>query len=159
MKTCAVCGERGNTVPVSQAGEHHQHGPRDHDFVGIDAFTRGYLECALWLTDPEPGSGEWSEHDDWTIANLNPDNVRQAIDDCHRFQTESQIDLDEIDDDLGRDAAHAGHDFYLSRNGHGTGFFDRGSQDVWRRLQDAARAYGTAFGHGEIDDNGQLSLI
>jgi hypothetical protein len=31
---CAVCGEAGNTVPYSMAGEHHKYGPRaDHGFV------------------------------------------------------------------------------------------------------------------------------
>ena len=34
MKTfCAICGEAGNDVPHSMAGQHHKWGPRDHEFV------------------------------------------------------------------------------------------------------------------------------
>ena len=33
-----------------------------------------------------------------------------------------------------------GHDLWLSRNGHGAGFFDRGyDEDVEKKLEDAAR--------------------
>lgn len=38
----------------------------------------------------------------------------------------------------------AGSDFWLSRNGHGAGYFDRGQEPVFRRLQEAARVYGEA---------------
>lgn len=41
------------------------------------------------------------------------------------------------------DAAQVGHDFWLSRNGHGAGFFDRGLGGLGDRLQKAARVYGT----------------
>lgn len=36
----------------------------------------------------------------------------------------------------------AGTDFWLSRNGHGAGYSDRGDEPTFRRLQDAARVYG-----------------
>lgn len=37
----------------------------------------------------------------------------------------------------------AGHDFWLTRNGHGAGFWDRGMGKLGDRLADAARAYGS----------------
>ena len=40
--------------------------------------------------------------------------------------------------------AWAGHDFALTRNGHGAGFWDRGLGDLGDRLADAARVYGEA---------------
>lgn len=39
------------------------------------------------------------------------------------------------------DDGSVGHDFWLSRNGHGAGFFDRGNEDVWDELQDAAKKF------------------
>ncbi len=36
-----------------------------------------------------------------------------------------------------------GQDFYLTRNGHGTGFWDRGYGDVGKRLTEAAKIYGS----------------
>lgn len=40
------------------------------------------------------------------------------------------------------DPGQAGHDLYLSRNGHGTGFFDRGLGAAGDTLQKAARDMG-----------------
>lgn len=37
----------------------------------------------------------------------------------------------------------AGHDFWLTRNGHGAGFWDRGLGDLGTRLAMSARAYGS----------------
>ena len=44
----------------------------------LDTFTRAYLECALWTSDPDPGSGEWSESDWWNIDAIRRGGV------CHR---------------------------------------------------------------------------
>lgn len=42
------------------------------------------------------------------------------------------------------DFGQHGHDFALTRNGHGAGFWDRGYGDVGHILTDAAKAYGEA---------------
>jgi hypothetical protein len=43
------------------------------------------------------------------------------------------------------DPAQVGGDFWLTRNGHGTGFWDRGHPDwLGRHLTDAAKAYSSA---------------
>jgi len=39
-------------------------------------------------------------------------------------------------------AEELGHDFYLTRNGHGTGFWDRGRSDAGERLADIAQTFG-----------------
>ena len=46
------------------------------------------------------------------------------------------------DDPEGIDAAQAGHDFWLTRNGHGAGFWDRGLGERGDRLTNAAHVYG-----------------
>lgn len=35
----------------------------------------------------------------------------------------------------------SGGDFWLSRNGHGSGFFCRGDEEFWEKLQDIAETY------------------
>lgn len=40
-------------------------------------------------------------------------------------------------------AFHHGADFYLTRNGHGTGFWDRGYGDIGTQLTEAAKVYGS----------------
>lgn len=121
----------------------------------LDAFTRAYLECALWTSDPaDPGCGEWSVHDDWTLDAIYPTSLNQAIADCMDFQESYAVDLA-----LAGDDAQNGHDFWLTRNGHGTGFWDRGyAEDVSRRLTDAAADYGEVSVLGpETTDQGDCT--
>lgn len=52
-----------------------------------------------------------------------------------------------LDENYGVDESQGGHSFWLSRNGHGAGFFDWSHPallgEACSRLQDAARVYGT----------------
>ncbi len=59
--------------------------------------------------------------------------------DCEAFQ------LDEMDDILesGLSFAKAGHDFWLTRERHGAGFWDEGLGSIGDRLTEAAHAYGS----------------
>ena len=41
------------------------------------------------------------------------------------------------------DVGFAGHDFWLTRNGHGAGFWDRGLGEVGDRLSNACKAFGS----------------
>jgi hypothetical protein len=129
----------------------------------LDQFTRAYLKCALWTSDPYAHiSGEWSEHDDWTIDNIDDASIARAVDVCADFQTANRADLDELNDTFHIDDARHGHDFWLTRNRHGAGFWDRGyellNKDIARRLTDNAHAYGSADVFGpETNDNGSSS--
>lgn len=120
----------------------------------MDAFTRGYLECALWTSDPDPGSGEWSASDWWNIDAIDPACIQRAIEDCTAFQNDNAKDLDAT----GADAERNGHDFWLTRNGHGAGFWDRGYGDVGDRLTTAAHVWGEVNVFGpETEDNGSVT--
>lgn len=103
----------------------------------LDDFTRGYIEAALWVNDPAPGQGEYQAN----LDDAPEDYVRQAAVDCESFQRYMRGDLS-----LAGSDAQNGHDFYLTRNGHGAGFWDRGYGDVGDVLTTAAH------GFGESDD-------
>ena len=120
----------------------------------LDAFTHAYLKAALWTSDPDPCSGEWSEHDDWTIDNIAPDSIAQAIADCAAFQKTYAHLLT----DAGSDSQN-GHDFFLTRCRHGAGFWDRGyPKAIGAALTDAAHTYGDVYIYGpETDDDGSVS--
>lgn len=98
----------------------------------MDVFTKAYLECALWSSTDEDGDPLDSIYG---IDDLAPETLRQAIEDCTAFQADNAGDLE------GIDPSQAGHDFWLSRNGHGAGYHDR-EHKAARKLQDAAKAYG-----------------
>lgn len=50
------------------------------------------------------------------------------------------------------DAALVGHDFLLTRNSHGAGFWDRGYGALGDRLSDAARVYGNVSAYVGDDE-------
>jgi len=84
----------------------------------LDPFTRAYLECALWSsTDESTSQGGEPMDANYSIEDIEPATIDHAIDECKRFQEQAG---DLIVPDLGR----AGHDFWLTRNGHGAGFWD-----------------------------------
>lgn len=117
---------------------------------GLDEFTRGYI-MALYFTD----SGDWDEEktDEENSDNgnsfdtedeLSADSLARIIADCTSFQASFADDLAQYREATGRSLEHAGHDFWLTRNGHGAGFWDRGDDACLDRLTDASKAYGPA---------------
>ncbi len=98
----------------------------------MDDFTRGYIECALWSsTDLNGDNLEGCEISDELQAQMEAD--------CAEFQDAHDHDLA----DSGLEPGRAGHDFWLTRNGHGAGFWDEGLGELGERLSRAAKAYGS----------------
>lgn len=104
----------------------------------LDDFTRAYIEAALWSTNDEstPAGGVPLD-ENYDPNDIAPDTLRQMLADCVRFRAENAADLRELDTD-----EQAGHDFWLTREGHGTGFWDRGNGALGERLSEAARRFG-----------------
>jgi hypothetical protein len=87
----------------------------------MDKFVEGYIECALWAE--EESLSEGNEDADINLYNIHPDSLAQMEADCKSFREQAGDLLEEWSDE------QAGHDFWLTRNGHGTGFWDRGMAD------------------------------
>lgn len=105
----------------------------------MDAFLRGYLECALWSsTDNADESGGAPLDENYGIDDFAPEALEAAKADCEAFQEANADDLEAT----GADDDQNGHDFWLTRNRHGAGFWDRGYGEVGERLSEAARVYG-----------------
>ena len=102
----------------------------------LDTFTRQYLETLLWSECDEEGEPLDSRFsvDDFTLAAL-----KSCAGDCRDFQRAQAADLA-----AAGDKSQNGHDFALTRNRHGAGFWDRGYGDVGQRLTAACRPYGPA---------------
>jgi len=116
-------------------------------YLTLDAFTKAYIECALWSSQDCDDVALSEGHG---FSDIALDTNRQAIKDCAAFQTDNAELLA-----LAGDDSQNGHDFWLSRNGHGAGFFDRGYVDnVGRKLQEAARIYGTVDLY--VGDDGKI---
>lgn len=98
----------------------------------VEAFARGYVACALWSTHGEDGE------DDLQAYDVHPDTLVSMRADCEQFIGANCLDLIKS----GMSAESAGYDFWLTRCGHGAGFWDRGLEDVGERLSNAAQAFG-----------------
>lgn len=104
----------------------------------IDDFIAGYVTCALWSSNDD--SDTPLDHN-YTPEDIAPEAQATMEADCEKFVSENLLRLEEWD------ASQAGHDFWLTRNGHGAGFWDRddshGRPMACRdALSDAARAFG-----------------
>lgn len=121
----------------------------------MDDFLRGYLECAFWLSAGLDETGDTSLDDaGFTFDDIAPSALADAAEDCAQFRETNASDLARYEELSLRDEASAGHDFWLSRNGHGAGFFDRGDDPVFDRLQDAARSWGESNVY--VGDDGKV---
>ena len=103
----------------------------------LDSFTRAYLECALWSST----DGDTPLDHDYDVRSIAPVSLDHMREQCAAFQSENAAMLGQAGDD-----SQNGHDFWLTRNGHGAGFWDRGyDTDVSQSLTDAAHACGEAY--------------
>ena len=96
---------------------------------------RGYIDAMVWANTLDPDTCE--------PADLEPGSVEptavlfgQALADVRDFVTENAELL------YGLDPEQVGHDLALTRNGHGTGFWDRGLGARGTELTKLAHALG-----------------
>lgn len=111
--------------------------------IELDSFTRQYLETALWAElDHADESGGRPLDDNYTIEDFDPEFVAQAKRDCEDFQEAQAELLDKAYAEHDYNEENAGHDFWLTRNGHGAGFKDRGMGELGEALAKECRPYG-----------------
>lgn len=93
---------------------------------------RAYLECALWSSTDDDGNPlDGMEFDPSVIVQARKD----VSDFIHLLQREG-IEYPGTDEQFG-------YDFWLTRNGHGAGFWDRGHGDVGDTISKLAESYGS----------------
>jgi len=110
----------------------------------IDEFTQQYMETALWSTNDESDpSGGVPLDENYSIDDINRETIDKMREDCSKFQLENEELLSQAYEVTGNDEARAGHDFWLTRNGHGAGFWDGDWGDFGDALSAAADKFGT----------------
>lgn len=111
----------------------------DHDIADAVA---GYLECALWSSTIDE-AGETHGDEVYGIHEIDPQSRDLVEADIRAFVTSNYFDV--VRYLRERPADYFGHDFWLTRNRHGAGFWDRGLGALGDRLTDAAHAYGESY--------------
>src|SRR5690242_13350351 len=102
-----------------------------------------YITCALWSSHDNADESGGEPLD----SNYGPEDIdAKALEtmraDCANFAAycEKLGLLEEYE----RDEEQFGHDFWLTRNGHGVGFWDRGDGELGEALSKAAETFGSA---------------
>jgi hypothetical protein len=127
-------------------------GPSDPPTVpriaDLDPFTQAYLEAALWATT---GDDDESLDGLYTVDDIADESLIEHAEACRQFQEANAADLD------GRNLILAGQDFWLTRNGHGAGYWGGDYPDgAGQRLTDAAHAWG--YSDACVGDDGHIHL-
>lgn len=104
----------------------------------LSNFLRGYLTAMLWSSTDDNSEPLDATYD---VADIDKESVVSARELCAEFLHNNAED---VADYVGRiEVANpwdqAGHDLWLTSQGHGAGFWDRGLGDVGDRLTKAAK--------------------
>lgn len=120
------------------------------DPFNIDSFTTGYIDCALWSSH----DGDRESLEEFSIHDINENTLNEMIQDCKKFQKENKELLEQaykIKPERNESYSGSGHDFWLTRNFHGTGFWDRNLGDIGDKLTEKCKEYGEAYLYVEND--------
>lgn len=116
----------------------------------LPKFVRGYITCALWSSSDESDeSGGEPLDSNYTADDLTAECRKRMEDDCADFVRANWLDLILYTRTYAPTGEYevwecAGHDFWLTRNGHGAGYWDRGLRELGDRLTKAAKVYSSA---------------
>jgi hypothetical protein len=106
----------------------------------MDRFTEDYVEMALWSSQHCDEEGNNCISFDDVDADIAESTLKEMEEDCTDFQEDNAEDLAEFERITGYSG---GGDFWLTRCGHGAGFWYRGTGKVGDRLTKAAKVYGS----------------
>ena len=112
--------------------------------VHLDDFTQAYVTAALWSsTDNADESGGEPLDANYEVKDIATPTLERMAKECALFQKQNAKLLARAYKMRPYDVEQAGHDFWLTRNGHGAGFWDRGLGEVGKRLSEEARRFGS----------------
>lgn len=154
--------------------QYEMDGKYEPEFQALDAFTQAYIEAMFWTSEaPGVTTEEWQateDHNEGSIpgdvgfSDLAPEALATIVRQCARFQANMAHELAICYRGFHRngnayDEASAGHDFWLTRNGHGAGFWDRFESNTAEgeaadRISDACR--GTSEMDCYLGDDGKV---
>jgi hypothetical protein len=109
----------------------------DASGIDVSAVVEGYVECALWSSVDEEGESLNELFSAYDIATPALDEMRGDVEDFLQGVLAERPDVF-----AGINDGQIGHDFWLTRNRHGAGFWDRGLGECGDYLTQCAHAYG-----------------
>lgn len=126
--------------------------------MSLESFTQAYITCALWSSNDESTpEGGVPLDDNYSKDDIAPKTLQAMKNDCEVFY-KANLSLIESED-LRRipDSdvyGSAGHDFWLTRNGHGAGFWDGDWPIHGEALTLASKAFSEVYLY--VGDDGKI---
>lgn len=102
-----------------------------------ETILKHYIICALWSSvddDGEPLDSVYS------IDDISAQTIQQMQTDIDAFVASNE----ELLMESGMSDEQIGHDFWLTRNGNGSGFWDRGLGSIGEALTKASKPFGSS---------------
>ncbi len=102
-------------------------------------FFHGYVTTALWSSNDDSDEPLDKNYGSSDIA---PSTKKKMKLDCAKFYKRCKPQLTSYCEYIDSGMEGAGHDFWLTRNGHGAGFWDRGLGPLGEDLSKVAKKFG-----------------
>jgi hypothetical protein len=102
----------------------------------LNDFTRGYIEAVFFTNASCADDGDLEGAG---FFELSPAALEAIQEECAEWQGANSELLRQACEQPDYDMERAGNDYWYTRNGHGTGFWDRGLGDIGEALSKAAR--------------------
>jgi len=122
---------------------------RKEDYMKLSKFEYSYIETALWSSIDDNGvplDEKYSEND------FADETLEQLREDCNKFQNEAGDLLDNLNETL------VAHDFWLTRNHHGAGFWDgEYEKSTGKKLTELSHEFGECDLY--VGDDGKLYIM
>ena len=126
-------GKKAGWIKKAQIEPNEPNKPNKPNKIVLDIFAAAYVEAAL-VTSQDNDDVPLDEK--YTIDDIDAQTLQKMVDDCTDFQTKAGSLLNELND------KQSGYDFWLTRNGHGAGFWDRDLGDVGDKLTELCDSFG-----------------
>lgn len=115
--------------------------------MNFSPYIQSYMETALWASydnNDEP-------FDNYDIGDFSPETLKKIITDCNSFEDLVTAKFPEMEFDW----AQMAHDFWLTRNRHGAGFWDGDyEKGLGEALTEIAHTFGETYLY--IGDDGKI---
>lgn len=127
----------------------------------LDKFTMAYIEAALWSSNDESDEQGGEPLDkNYGVEDIAPETMEKIVADCTKFQADNAEYLTDENCLTRLDAdEQGGHDFWLTRNGHGCGFWETSDwkKDAGIHLTSASKKFGEC--HLYVGDDEKIYLM
>lgn len=124
--------------------------------INVSEVIANYLIAALWVTNDESDERGGEPLDkNYGIDDCSDDMLKQTYNDVVAFLQENHQDCSTWNGETTIEE-QTGHDLFLTRNGHGCGFWEPEWNEPGERLDQAAKKLGEVYPY--VGDNGKIYL-